>query len=43
MERYEEEKLEVTRALQMKLDDKRAKIAKHQSRLSELEENSGAI
>lgn len=43
MQKYEEEKLEVTRALQMKLDDKRAKIARYQAKLKELENNSGAI
>ena len=43
MQKYEEEKLEVTRALQMKLDDKRAKIARYQGKLKELENNSGAI
>ena len=40
---YEEQKLEVTRALQMKLDEKLAKIAKYETRLTELEQNSGAM
>ena len=43
MMNYEEQKLEVTRALQMKLDEKLAKIAKFEGRLAELESNSGAM
>ena len=40
MTRFEDEKLELTRNLQMKLDEKNAKIAKFEGRLAELEGSS---
>lgn len=41
--KHEQEKLEITRALQHKLDEKLAKITKYESRLQELELNSGKM
>lgn len=40
MSRFEDEKLELTRNLQMKLDEKKTKIAKFESRLADLEGSS---
>ena len=40
MTQFEDQKLELTRNLQMKLDEKTAKIAKFEARLAELEGSS---
>ena len=43
MARFEDDKLELTRNLQMKLDEKKAKIDKFEARLGELEGSSEAM